>query len=252
MKNVTLILGCLLLSVIEIHAQQAPRDLKSLAILPLPLPPGELISQAPDPGQWVVSSASVGPAPASDASQPNQPPPKLSVLTFTKANKLYRIDSTDSSGRTMVRWKDHQLQATYLGTSPIPLVSYTPSFGSDGRVIYYMDFSKSDFPEFSWISARNYLGQTKLATGMAMVFKAKISAKGVAMAVLSMSHVSPADAVAVVDVATHHPVMLQVEDELLQYQFNQGSADVTLPPEVKQQFDGLRRAMKQAANAPPG
>jgi hypothetical protein len=72
------------------------------------------------------------------------------------------------------------------------------------------------------------------------------------MAVLSMSHVSPADAVAVVDVATHHPVMLQVEDELLQYQFNQGSADVTLPPEVKQQFDGLRRAMKQAANAPPG
>jgi hypothetical protein len=250
MKIITLIFSGLLLGAALVHGQEAAKDLNSLPILPQPLPAGDLISQAPDPAHWTIISSVT--SAASAAAQSNPTAPKTTVINVTKSGKLYLVESVGPDGKKMVRWKDHQYQATYISGVAHPLVAYAPTFLMDGSVLYYMDFSKSDFPEFSWISASNYVGMTKVGAGMGLVFKASVPTKGTQMALLSTHHSSPSNAIAVVDLQSRRPLMLQVEDEVLLYQFTDSGTDVTLPPEVQQAFDSWRKQIRQASRPPPG
>ena len=56
----------------------------------------------------------------------------------------------------------------------------------------------------------------------------------------------------VVDLATRKPMMLQVDNEILFYQFTSGAAEVSLPPEVQQAFNSWRKQIHQASLVPPG
>jgi hypothetical protein len=244
-------LGCLLLCAGEMRGQDAPKDLKALQILPQPLPSGNLLSQAPDSARWTVTA--IAATKASSAARPNPPAPKPTVFTITKSGKLYLVESVGPDGRKMVRWKDHQYQATYVPGAAQPLIAYGPSFLVDGSVLYYIDFSKADFPEFTWIAAGNYVGMTRLGgDAMGLVFKGRVATKGLQMPLLTGTHPDRADAIAVVDSKTQRPLMLQVDDELLLYQFSDGAAQVSLPPEVQLAFDSLRKLIKRATAVPPG
>jgi hypothetical protein len=248
MKIIALVLGWALLGATASQAQQAAKDLKSLPILPQPLPSGDLISQAPDSSHWSINSTIITTAPtdASGAAKPDPTAPKPAVLNITKSGKIYLVESVSPDGKKMTRWKNEQFQATYP-----PEVS-SPSIAFNSNAPNYVDFSKSDFPEFTWISAKNYVGMTKLGAAMGLVFKGSVPIRGARMALLSMQHPNPSDAIAVVDLNTHMPLMLQVGDEILVYQFTSGGTDVTLPPDVHKAFDLLRTRIQNASAVPPG
>ena len=175
----------------------------------------------------------------------SSPPPKATIINVTKSGKNYLIEKTNPDGSKLIRWKSNQFQATYTPGSTRPQIDYTPGG------LYYVDFSKTDLPEFSWISASNYAGMAKMGGSMGMVFKTTLSSRAGNAGIVTSPHENKTELIAVVDAKTLMPLMLQEDTVLLTYQFSQ-SGDVTLTPEVQKAFDALRKEMQRASLVQPG
>lgn len=247
MKMVAPLLAVILNVVEPVQAQAppTPQNLKTLHPVAQPLDPGPLTSPAPDQSQWIVTSSTVPgfPPPPDATGQPNLAP---TTTTVNKSNKIYQVITVSPDGQKLVRWSDRQFQASYPPGATSPNVEGGNSFPD------FIDFSKSDYPDFSWISARNYAGVAQLGAVKVLLFKAKVSAASLRF--LSQYHNTrgPLETIALVDFQTRRPLMLQIEGELLTYQFTNLVPNLSLPLDAKSQFDQARKIQKQFSILPSG
>ena len=244
MRSLICFTAVMLVGALSLHAQSPPSDLSNLPITSEPLVDGNLLNRAPRLSSWTITSKIVAPALA--GAQPG-PVSKPSQSIVTKSDDLYMVESLDHDGKKIVRWKRNQLQATYLPGAVNPEIAYSPG------ALYYLDFSQSDFPELYWISAQDYLGTTKMGAGKVLVFKANVDVGAAKMPMLSIPHPSPSTVVALVDPETRKPIMLQVDDEVIVYQFAPSPPPaLALPKELQASFDFLIKRIQRASVLPPG
>ena len=123
----------------------------------------------------------------------------------------------------------------------------------DEGSIYYIDFSKTDYPDFFWITPRNYVGVAQIGAGKALVFKGKVrlpTLTAPSIPSLSQDHGESAEVIGLVDLVTRRPLLLQVDSEQLSYQFAKTSPNLTLPPEVASAFAFWVKSMQNSMGMP--
>jgi hypothetical protein len=240
-------LAVFLFGAAQLHAQQPPaQDLNTLAVTPLPLEPGPLLNPAPDQSQWTITSVTVSLA-SKPANAPVVPTPKSTSSTFTKDGKIYQVVSIDQNGGKTVRWSDKRMLAAYL-----PGLNKSIIIHDEGS-IYYIDFSKSDYPDFFWISHKNYVGVAQVGGGKALVFKGKVrlpTLTAPSIPSLSQDHGESAEVIGLVDLVTRRPLLLQADSEQLSYQFSKTSPNLTLPPDVANSFAFWTKSLKESFGMP--
>lgn len=210
------------------------------------LPSGPLCAtRAPDVAQWQViykaqplpkpaaSGATAAPAPA----KPTEPDGADFQKTITKNRTLFHVQWTTGSRFAVEKWCLQDVQVTTLPNAQLPVIS-TPSERDD----YYMDFSKSDFHGFEWISGKNFIGVQSIGGVECLVFKDTLkSPEGETL-----------EALAVVDYKTRLPVSLQVGEGLTTYQFSAApSSQLNPPAKIASLADQWRKRLKQARLSSP-
>jgi hypothetical protein len=247
MKKVALILVGVLLGAGLIHAQTSP-DLNTLVVAKVPLVPGPLLTPAPAHAQWTVTSSTVPgiPSPVGGTPQPSAPV----IQTVNKSDHVYQVQ-TPVPGGLLVRWNNQFMQATYL-----PGVS-APQIDINTGKLNFINFSKTDYPDFAWITERNYVGVAQLGTGKALIFKGKVKmlfggALPVPLLTLPHSADGKENAIAAVDFLTRKPLMVQVSNELLTYQFTNQAPNLTLPKDVQNAFALMQKGIQQSRIVPSG
>lgn len=210
------------------------------------LPSGPLCAtRAPDMAQWQViykaqplpkpaaSGAAVTPAPA----KPPEPDGSDFQKTIIKNRTLYHVQWTTGSRFAVDKWCLQDVQVTTLPNAQLPVIS-TPNERDD----YYMDFSKSDFHGFEWISGKNFIGVQSIGGVECMIFKD----------ILKGQEGETHEAQAVVDYKTRLPVSLQVGEGLTTYQFSAApSSQLNPPAKIAGLADQWRKRLKQARLSPP-
>jgi len=246
MRMIACMLGVILFGAIPSFAQTPPtpppaaplqpQDLTKLSTARAPLAPGPLLNPAPDLSQWTLTSTDV-------VLPPGEVPNPPVTATVSKTRKIYEVE-TLISGQKLVFWCKDIWAAVYLpGTSQ-------PSVSNDSASHYYIDFSKSDFPELNWISAKNYKGVAQLGGTKVLVFKSAIPMP--TASIVALTHHVPTNAIALIDLATHRPLMFQLGGEVLTYQFNRASPNLTLPKDVENAFNSELQRYQMGFPHPSG
>ena len=220
-------------------------------------PPGPLLDKAPEMAQWTVTSKTSIARPIADPEGKGQPTPSPSAsasggqkatasptdqTTTVVKTKSLRFEQTMLSGGAKIqKWFVPDMQITLRGASA-PVVTLS----GVTRNNYYVDYSKSDFLGFEWISPQNFTGITKVSGQDCLVFKDKVK-------VDPESSTAPrAAAVACIALDSRLPVALQLDQEVRTYQFGAPPTDMLeLPQDVALVVEKWRKTLRQAA-LPPG
>ena len=121
---------------------------------PSPVPRKPLVARAAD-GSWTVTySYKAPPAPAKGApasGAPAHPPDLIASVRVEKTNGQYHVITTKSSGLRSEIWCMKGIEI-YKGENSKNSARLSPDSP------YYIDFSKTDFDELSWIGMDNYKG----------------------------------------------------------------------------------------------
>lgn len=237
----------------QLHAQTSSSQSRPA------LPPGPLLQQrAPEFSRWTIFSkptaknaeeqnkssgnAAKNPSPNGD--------PKFSVIKtgnitrviyFDDAKQPWNIWCFDSS--VIAVWPDGKNVG--IAARPSRPDAYNPLF---------MDFSKSDFQGFEWISEKNFVGIRDVLGRKCLVFRDTIKRTAPGM---QSDDPDPASAsfengvVASVDLETRLPVTLVNENGLFVYQFYDApTAMQTLPGNVQAVVDQQKLAAQAVARRP--
>ena len=222
---------------------------------PHPIPPaGPLLNRAPDFSRWVIVIKRPK-AEQSDKSAASQsgakPGPQTTEtrVTTTKTGPVREEEEIGENGSKAVKWYNAGMQVTMKTGWTIPVLSSAATNPFDELLT---DYSKTDFPGFEWISAKNYLGTKNVAGRDCLVFKDKASVisdeeLNVRKEVADLSktgdtkaalQIDPEqflkEAVAYVDFETRLPVALLRSDEVRTYQFNNPpQAMLVLPADMQ-------------------
>jgi hypothetical protein len=210
------------------------------------LPSGPLCAtRAPDVAQWQVSykaqplpkPAANGAAAAPATAKAPEPDGADYQKIIVKNRTLYHVQWTTGSRFAVDKWCLQDVQVTTLPNAQLPVIS-TPAERDD----YYMDFSKSDFHGFEWISGKNFTGVQSIGGVECMVFKDTLKGQE------GETH----EAQAVVDYKTRLPVSLQVGEGLTTYQFSPApSSQLNPPAKIASLADQWRKRLKQARLSSP-
>ena len=114
------------------------------------------MAKAPPFSRWVITSAGAG---------------EGRQVSVTKTGDVFHRETVRDSGGEVEQWWVRRVQTTRRKNDPGLLVA-GPGSLSDS---FYIDFSNSDFPEFSWVNRNNYLGVQKYQNVDCFVFKGGIT-----------------------------------------------------------------------------
>ncbi len=125
-----------------------------------PAPPkSPLLQRAPHLASWTIATsfAETTKKPGQNEDQPFKPDPGFPKnVVVTKSNKTYHEQTTFFSGLAEDKWIFDGAQLRSV--PPTNVVVYVPEPDPDHPRPDYSDYTKSDFPELSWISIENYKG----------------------------------------------------------------------------------------------
>jgi len=135
-----------------------------------PLPAGPLIKRAPEFSQWaattIAQAASKGEeAPGGGAAKPKV----LQRVQVTKTGPIRWLVTIEPTGNRLEAWCKGSLQIFMRPEWKEPMLSDASDRDNPMR----LDFSKTDFPGFEWISASNYKGIRKVDGRERIVFAGK-------------------------------------------------------------------------------
>jgi hypothetical protein len=217
------------------------------------LPPGPLISRAPDPGQWLVSiksgSPSTDPAPAPD------PRAKYDQRMLVRKSGAIRSEVlVDGSGQRLLdKWFAGGTEVTVYPGQKDPVITMPgATIEPEGHAdTNFTDYSKSDFPGFEWLTFQKYTG-IQICSGIpCIVFHDGPADTASPAAGAAAPPVPVTGRTAYIDVKSRLPVRLQVDDVATYYQWYQAPATpLTLPPAVQTVLANLQANARRAAQAP--
>jgi hypothetical protein len=174
-------------------------------------------------------------------------------MMVAKSGPIRCVVSVTSDGHRTEKWCEGGLQATIFPGVQEPSISTrsTTSRGNEG----YSDYSKTDFPGFEWISAKNYIGAQTMEGVPCIVFHDGPVSLNAAAATTDGTAAAPpvpkTGRTAYIASDGRLPVLLQDENVTTFYQFETPpAAPLTLPPNVQAAFDLIHARLEEAA-APP-
>jgi len=203
-----------------------------------PLPPGPLIQvRAPEMAQWIVTPAQPAQAAAIPAAKPEENAAKPLLIATTKTGKTMLRQRQEPTGQILSTWCVDGQQITLWPDGKhwiVQIAKVNPNLPDAN----YVDYSKSDFPEFAWISKGNYAGIQKFKGVDCIVFKAQIRVES--------DDPAPTSFAAYIDVNTRFPLLLQDGDGIHLYEYKAAPKEpLTLPPQV-QSLLGSRQSVVKA------
>ena len=122
-----------------------------------PVPGNPVLHRAPDFASWTIQFE----YPDENATAKSDAPTsyigdRVRILTVTKTGNIYREATILASEKTCEKWIFDTVQLkTRPGISSIVPILPPTAGNPDSE---YSDYSKSDFPELSWVSLSNYKG----------------------------------------------------------------------------------------------
>jgi hypothetical protein len=244
MKNLSSL--CIFLGLAAMCHGQAPQQ----GPTPEPLPPGPLITRAPNPCQWLVSVKT------NTGTSIEMPSPQTKYDSRTlvqKSGSIRREITAAADGSKFEKWFVGVYQATLYPGDAQPKIELA---GVNGRAGSFTDYSKSDFSGFTWLSKRKYIGMQIMEGYKCIVFHdgpAEIAASPSAQgANAGPPPIPPTGTTAYIDVEKRLPILLEEDNVTTFFQWGYPSPSaLTLPAAVQSGIDGIQTRIQQAA-APPG
>jgi len=225
-------------------AQQAAPD----ATVP-PLPPGPLIQKrAPDFAQWAIRIVNDSAPEKSGVQTPDKKIDKEAawgaIIMTTKTGKILLRQTYDDRKRIWNTWciGDLNVQTT-LSPDGKNWVVQTPNADPHVHTPNYVDYSKSDFPDFAWISKNNYAGIKEMGGKKCIVFTASIK--------MNSDDPMPTLLAAYIDLDTRYPVAFIQGGEFHSYEFKQPPKDTLPLPQLVQDLLNNRKKMAESAVVKP-
>lgn len=231
-----------------------------------PLPQGPLLKRAPEFSEWVITYAmsqpvaadkkgdksgrapEVQPQPGPDIAQGTPATPKRVIVT--SAGPVRHVVTIDSDGRKTEAWCKGNLQVFDKPEWSAPVVTDGLNLDDALRI----DFSKTDFPGFEWISPSNYRGVQKVGERDCLIFSDVVVANKdvVARTATEAQDEAKYSAKAYVDLERRLPVWGNLGGEIMTIKFSDTKPGVlALPPRVQTVIDQRSEALKRMTRRPP-
>jgi hypothetical protein len=221
---------------------------------------GRILLPTPKLARWSIDyqyapGTAPMPPPAGTAAKEAVPMGRPSKVVVTKSNATYHEETLDQAGQRREKWSVGDRELIRL-----PGCRTWINAGLNPFDALRSDYSKSEFPGFSWIASRNYLGTQKVFWGDCWVFKSKLESLKLTHlaayeAALSVGPLRPRHAVVVfawVNIETRMPVALRVDDEVRIYRFEAPPVEELAPPtEVASQFQQWQKELGSFLKPPP-
>jgi hypothetical protein len=245
MKNFPLLCIVLLGLASLSRAQQAPGPQAT----PGPPPSGPLLVFAPDSAQWLISyKNNTDPVIEVPSAQTKYDQRSL----VQKNGKIHHIISAFADNSRTDMWFTDAIDATV-----VPGQRAAVEMAGSNLHGAFIDFSRTDFPGFDWISKENYTGQQTMEGILCDVFhdggNATLPAANARQAA-GPPPIPPSGSTAYIDDKTRLPVLLQVDSKTSFYQMLAAPTTlIQLPPDIQAVSDGIVARARQATapQAPP-
>ncbi len=244
MKSVTLFYIAVVVTVCGFRAgAQAPAE-----PTPRPTPPSEpLLKQAPEYAAWTIVRQSI-------PDLGSQPPDAVikAVATANKPDSLTTVTKTGSvrhqATTTKERaqediWYEHGNRIIMESVWKIPM--FERAISSPNQPI------GPDFPEFAWISPKNFIGTQTVGEATYFVFEAETTGGDAAAAKAFGYKLKTTRNRAFVDADMRLPWLLQTDNVLQRYVFQTPpSARLDVPAEYQAMFDTYEKKKTESSRKP--
>ena len=215
---------------------------------PRPTPPSEpLLNPAPEYAAWTVVNQSI----------PNlgkQPPDEVikavatankpdSLTTVTKAGQVRHQATTTKARAQEDVWYEHGNRVVMESMWKMPM--FERAVNSPNQP------AGPDFPEFAWITPRNFVGTQTVGQDTFFVFEGETTHGDAAAAKTFGYKLITTHNRAFVNADTRLPWLLQNDDVLQRYVFqNAPTAALDVPAEYQAMFDAFEKKKAEAARKP--
>ena len=242
MKILSIIAVALIGAVEALNAQQAS---------PIPVQlPKPIMVKAPVMSKWLITKTAAAPKAGQNAAA--RPVETLKTLV-TKTDKIRHEATVDASGHKADTWWDGPNQISNSPEWKQAIISTKSLF--DGS---YVDYSKTDFPDFEWVSQANFVGTKSVEGKKCWVFSEKrssISEESKAM-LEKEGNFNPQQyqfqITAYVDSETQLPVMLAFGEDSVKYIFQPPPAEMlSLPADIKKALINVTEGQQALRRPPP-
>lgn len=197
------------------------------------LPAGPLLKRASDVAQWVITHKAEG---GLKDEKGNLKPASADARDFRagvkKSKNIYQVEIGTGEKDRVDKWCLGDLQITKMPNAQFPVIST-----AEEPDPFHMNFSRTDFPGFEWISPKNFVEVREVGGVACMIFRDR----------LTVSPELSLEAEAAINLETRLPVSLQLGEGLTTFRHETPSfATLTPPADVtalaKQWHERLRRA----------
>ncbi len=232
-------------AVSSIRAQDAATPTPAPTPRPTP-PPGPLLSDAPDFAAWSIVRQTVpgmGSKPVQVVLRGSTLAKPESVATVTKTGSIRHRLMKVKTGEQEDIWYERSNRITMESMWKMPLFESGTSQRQNPQ--------GPDFPELAWVSAKNYVGQEEFQGATYSVFEAKIADRSSAQALQSGAKPAETFNRAYINADTHLPFLLQMEDSLQRYVFQDPpTTPLEVPPAFQTIFDTYDKAKAAPVRRP--
>ncbi len=221
-----------------------------------------MLNRAPEFSRWLIKTEEPGPRDKSQKSKKSLKGRREEAreTTVTKTGPIIHEASVDDQRITTDKWCKGKFQITTRPDWKEPLVSIEGK--PEGPA--YIDYSHSDFPDFDWISEKNYAGIEKVSDRVCLVFKQEISELPgpESKEAVEPSRDTPADPassnrkestslVAYIDYYSRLPVSVSEGDEKRSYQFEvPPETMLTIPENVQAVMNAWEKRIEELSRSP--
>ena len=215
---------------------------------PRPTPPSEpLLRPAADYSAWTIVRQSI-------PGLEKMPPEEIakSVIAATKPDSLTVVTKTGSVRHQATNlktrehedvWYEHGNRIVMESVWKMPMFERSSSAPNQP--------AGPDFPEFAWISPKNFVGTQEAQGGTYFVFESEIVDGDANAAKMYGYKLKTTHNRAFIDMDTRLPWVLQTENVLQRYVFQAAPPEaLVVPPEYQAMFDAFERKKIEASKKP--
>ncbi len=223
-----------------------------------PLPRGPLLKRAPDFAQWEIAKfhstknpAKPGAGQDADETAHPESPKRVSV---TKTGEMRHLVAIDPDGSRSKIWFKGDLEVVCQPGWKFPWLAKA----HDPHNPFAIDFSRTDFPECGWVSARNYRGIQKVQGRDCILFSERVTIvpdpdnPDSNIPQISGTNAAWYGRAAFVDLETRLPVTEVTSGEITTYQFGTPPQTMlTFPADIQKTIDTREAELKRETSEPP-